>query len=195
MPPGFFGGTVYEDSEWRIVTTTLPCGCIIRATPDGCDIDPASCGYEDAWALTQDHDPCHVWLASALGLMTTPTLERKVHYHRPLHTWAASDDLVALEEAAVAAVLAYRNAAIKEGFGVLVFGERDVRTQPYVEAASDPFTQEAQLCDEDGLVWAGGPVYSCTGHAHAEGEHIRCTNPIHEVPPPPPMTTTTEMPA
>lgn len=49
--------------------------------------------------------------------------------------------------------------------------------------SSDPYTAEAQLCDEDGFV-RGGPMhhgtdYACTGHAHYEGEHFKCISPAH----------------
>ena len=48
---------------------------------------------------------------------------------------------------------------------------------------SDPYTQEFQLCDPDGIVRRGamwhGTDYTCTTHAHFGGEHIRCTNPFH----------------
>lgn len=47
----------------------------------------------------------------------------------------------------------------------------------------DPFTLDAQLCDDDGIVRGGaiysGTDYTCTGHAHKFGEHIRCTSPAH----------------
>lgn len=120
---GGFGGVVYEDTRWRTVTTSLPCGAEIVATPEGCGIDPATLGYPDAWALTKDHDPAHLWLAMALGLTSSPTLERQAHARTyrsvsgtEIGPAMASDELVAYEEAAVHAVLAYRNAAIREGW-------------------------------------------------------------------------------
>lgn len=48
---------------------------------------------------------------------------------------------------------------------------------------TDPFTMEANLCGDDGIVRQGamrhGTDYSCTSHAHFAGEHIRCTSPAH----------------
>lgn len=62
---------------------------------------------------------------------------------------------------------------------------------------ADPFTMEARLCDDAGMVsgeyldaynrgrhsddlWSPFP---CTGHAHIGRQHIRCTSPAHGVPP------------
>jgi hypothetical protein len=43
----------------------------------------------------------------------------------------------------------------------------------------DPYTMDAKLCDDDGIVRRGamhhGTDYPCTGHAHFAGEHI----PLH----------------
>jgi hypothetical protein len=48
---------------------------------------------------------------------------------------------------------------------------------------SDPYTADARLCDDDGIVRQGamhhGTNYPCTGHAHFAGEHYRCTSPAH----------------
>jgi hypothetical protein len=48
---------------------------------------------------------------------------------------------------------------------------------------TDPFTDEFQLCDNDGWVRRGamhhGEDYLCTSHAHFAGMHIRCTSPAH----------------
>jgi hypothetical protein len=48
---------------------------------------------------------------------------------------------------------------------------------------SDPFTMAGRLCDDDRMVRRGamhhGTDYLCTGHAHFQGHHIRCTNPAH----------------
>lgn len=66
------------------------------------------------------------------------------------------------------------------------------------EAMTDPYTMEARLCDDYGMI-AGeylkrfqrrrlfhgfdhyaGPELACTGHEHpGNGEHIRCTSPFH----------------
>jgi hypothetical protein len=48
----------------------------------------------------------------------------------------------------------------------------------------EPYTSEARLCDDDGIVRRGtmwhGADYACTGSAHPRvGEHVRCTNPRH----------------
>lgn len=48
----------------------------------------------------------------------------------------------------------------------------------------DPYTAEAQLCDDDGTVRGGRPHhggtdYPCTGHAHTGGQHVLCTSPAH----------------
>lgn len=47
----------------------------------------------------------------------------------------------------------------------------------------DPYTKDARLCDDDGIVRQGvmhhGTDYPCTGHAHFGGDHIRCTSPAH----------------
>lgn len=47
----------------------------------------------------------------------------------------------------------------------------------------DPYTAEARLCDDDGVVRQGamhhGTDYACTAHAHLAGDHIRCTSPAH----------------
>lgn len=47
----------------------------------------------------------------------------------------------------------------------------------------DPYTQFFQLCDDDGQVRKGvlhkAVDYPCTGHAHFGGEHIKCTNGVH----------------
>lgn len=49
----------------------------------------------------------------------------------------------------------------------------------------DPYTGEAELCDETGECFAF-PGWVCTGSEHINGEHIRCTSPhhIHEPPDP-----------
>lgn len=45
---------------------------------------------------------------------------------------------------------------------------------------ADPYTMAAKLCDDDGIVRSDDfGHYPCTGHAHADGEHIRCTSPAH----------------
>jgi hypothetical protein len=46
---------------------------------------------------------------------------------------------------------------------------------------TDPYTGEARLCDDDGIVSRDDPsAYRCTGSAHpVAGVHVRCTNPIH----------------
>lgn len=50
-------------------------------------------------------------------------------------------------------------------------------------AMGDPFTMEARLCDDDGIVRRGamhhGTDYPCTGHAHYAGEHIKCISQAH----------------
>lgn len=55
--------------------------------------------------------------------------------------------------------------------------------------AVDPYTMDARLCEDDGMVRGGimhaGTDYFCTGSAHFAGQHIRCTNPRHFVNPPP----------
>jgi hypothetical protein len=42
---------------------------------------------------------------------------------------------------------------------------------------------DAKLCDDDGVVRRGamhhGTDYTCTGHAHFAGEHIRCISAGH----------------
>lgn len=47
----------------------------------------------------------------------------------------------------------------------------------------DPYTMAGQLCDDDGIVRGGamhhGTDYTCTGHAHFAGHHIRCTSAGH----------------
>jgi hypothetical protein len=47
----------------------------------------------------------------------------------------------------------------------------------------DPYTMDAKLCDDDGVVRRGamhhGTDYTCTGHAHFAGEHIRCISAGH----------------
>jgi hypothetical protein len=52
-----------------------------------------------------------------------------------------------------------------------------------IERGEDPFTMEAKLCDDDGIVRGGsmhhGTDYPCTGSAHYAGEHIRCIGPAH----------------
>lgn len=49
--------------------------------------------------------------------------------------------------------------------------------------APDPYTVNARLCDDDGIVRQGtmhhGADYACTGHAHFAGDHYRCTSPAH----------------
>lgn len=51
---------------------------------------------------------------------------------------------------------------------------------------TDPFTEAFRLCDDDGTVRRGamhhGTDYTCTGHAHYAGMHIRCTTPVHVQP-------------
>lgn len=52
-----------------------------------------------------------------------------------------------------------------------------------IPVSGEPFTMSARLCDDDGIV-RGGPMrhgtdYTCTGHAHYAGEHIRCESPAH----------------
>lgn len=48
---------------------------------------------------------------------------------------------------------------------------------------NDPYTMEAKLCGDDGIVRGGvmhhGLDYSCTGHAHYAGEHIKCISKVH----------------
>lgn len=48
---------------------------------------------------------------------------------------------------------------------------------------TDPYTTDAKLCDDDGIVRRGamhhGTDYTCTGHAHFAGEHIRCISVAH----------------
>lgn len=48
---------------------------------------------------------------------------------------------------------------------------------------ADPYTHAARLCDDDGIVRRGpmhhGTDYTCTGHAHYGGDHIRCTSAGH----------------
>lgn len=111
--PGWFGGVPYRDDEWQTVTTLLPCGLEVVAVPQDRDEPLAhELGYPDVWALTLDHDPAHVALARFLGLSSSPALERLAHRDGTL----ASDSLVALEEAAVQAVLAYGVAASREGW-------------------------------------------------------------------------------
>lgn len=45
------------------------------------------------------------------------------------------------------------------------------------------YTMSARLCDDDGIVRRGpmhhGTDYTCTGHAHFAGDHIRCESPAH----------------
>lgn len=56
-----------------------------------------------------------------------------------------------------------------------------VRVPPWSDA--DPYTMSARLCDDDGIVRSGamhhGTDYTCTGHAHFAGEHIRCSSAGH----------------
>lgn len=56
-----------------------------------------------------------------------------------------------------------------------------VRVPPWSD--DDPYTMAVTLCDDDGIVRRGamhhGTDYPCTGHAHFQGEHIRCTSPGH----------------
>lgn len=48
---------------------------------------------------------------------------------------------------------------------------------------NDPYTTDGLLCDDDGIVRSGpmhhGTDYPCTGHAHHDGHHIRCTSAGH----------------
>lgn len=56
-----------------------------------------------------------------------------------------------------------------------------VRVPPWDDA--DPYTNAANLCDDDGIV-RGGPThhgtdYPCTGHAHYGGHHWGCLSAGH----------------
>ncbi len=64
---------------------------------------------------------------------------------------------------------------------------------------TDPFTDEFQLCDDDGMVRRGalhrGTDYPCTSHAHYAGMHIRCTGPAHRRGDPVGLAVVTTLPA
>lgn len=56
-----------------------------------------------------------------------------------------------------------------------------VSVPPWNDA--DPYTNAANLCDDDGIVRRGpmhrGTDYPCTGHAHFAGHHWRCLSAGH----------------
>ena len=100
-------------ADGNSVTTVCSCGARLVAvgTPDQYDHIVGVLGYPDVAAGTRDHDVTHARLAWGLGLGESPTLMRQVH---GLSSYA-SDDLVALEEAAVLAAQKFVNAARREG--------------------------------------------------------------------------------
>lgn len=97
------------------MTTLLPCGreVVAQEQPEDTPVGRLL-GYTDGWGLTRDHDPGHLGLSRFVGLSSSPALERLAHEDGML----ASDELVALEEEAVRAMLAFRNRALLEGWGL-----------------------------------------------------------------------------
>lgn len=80
--------------DW--VRTTLPCGSIVHARPNGDSAVMArKLGYgSDVAALTRDHDPLHAIVTDAIGLPFSFSLMRAAGQPVP-------DECVWLEEAAI----------------------------------------------------------------------------------------------
>jgi hypothetical protein len=90
--------------------TQLPDGAeIVAATTDDQHELAAQLGYDSPDAMNAEHDPTHLALCTALGLSTSPTLDRVTH-----GPGRCSDDLRAYEEAMVLAAQQFMNAARAE---------------------------------------------------------------------------------
>jgi ribonuclease BN (tRNA processing enzyme) len=99
--------------ETPLSVTRLPDGAeVVAATTADQEPLAGQLGYPDAAAMNAEHDPTHLALCLALGLETSPTLQKVAASgdRRP------SDDLVAAEEAMVLAAQAFLNCARAEGW-------------------------------------------------------------------------------
>lgn len=103
----------YVNDEDQEVYTWCECGKLIWAeNRDDQDEMAESLGYKSTWAMNREHDRTHWRISRALG-MESPTLMRIVHGDSSF----ASNELVALEEAAVLSVQKFWNAARKARHG------------------------------------------------------------------------------